>query len=138
MSHFAFSLSSVKVAGHRVCIFCCRKESTLAARKLGASGPKSSVLTQTGDVFGGGVPEKAAVFAAELRSTEVAHALARHTRVQHARKHKTPRLLEAQHLLIVQRAHRSDRLEVFVERGNTHVYQLGQVFDLHGLREVRA
>ena len=57
-------------------------------------------------------------------------------RVEILVEHQLPRLLQAQHFLIVQRAHRSDGLEVLVERGNTHVHQPGQVFDLHGLRDV--
>src|ERR1017187_8962955 len=100
------------------------------------SGRKSSLLAQSGDVFGRRTAEEAAVFSAELRSAEIAYALTRSTRVRHGRHHETPRLLQAQHLLIVQWAHRSDGLKVLVERGNTHVHQFGQVFDLHGLREV--
>ena len=68
----------------------------------------------------------------------IADALTRGTRVHHRRQHETPRLLQAQHFLIVQRAHRSDLLKVLMERGNTHVHQFGQLLDFHGLREVGA
>src|SRR6266576_2724284 len=49
--------------------------------------PESSLLAQFGDVFRRRIPEKAAVFSAELRSAQIPHALTRSTRVHHGRQH---------------------------------------------------
>ena len=99
---------------------------------------RKALFTQPGDVLGGRIPEEAAVFPAELRSALIPHVPTRSTCVHHRRQHETPRLLEAQHLLVLQGAHRGDGLEVLVKRGNTHVRQLGQLFDFHGLGEIGA
>src|SRR6516165_4498008 len=101
------------------------------------SDPNSSLLPHPGNVLGGRTAEEAAVLPAELRSAQIAHALARGA-VHHGREHQTSRLLQPQYFLVMQRAHRSDRLKVLVERGTTHVHSFGQVFNFHGLREVVA
>ena len=97
-----------------------------------------ALRSEGGDVPRRRATEKAGVLAAELRRTEIADLARRAPGVQHARQHQVSCLLQAEHLLVLQRRHVGDRLEVLVERRHAHVGQIGQVIERDGLREVLA
>src|SRR5262245_28968636 len=101
--------------------------------KQNESCPQTSILPQPSDVARKRDSEEAAVFTTELRCTQVSDTLTGSSRVHHRCEHKATRLLQPQNLLILQRAHRGDCLEVLMERRDAHVHHLGQLFHLHRL-----
>ena len=82
--------------------------------------------------------ELAAVLAVELRDTFVAHARGGAAGVQRLRQHELARLLQAQLLLVLQRAHAREAAEVQAEGRGAHVRALGQLVHQHVMAEVRS
>ncbi|CPJ33807.1 Uncharacterised protein [Bordetella pertussis] len=81
---------------------------------------------------------QAAVFAAELRRAFVADPVGGRAGVQGFGHHQPVRLVQAQLLLVLQRAERGDGLEMVMQRRHAHVDGRGQVFHAQRLRVVPA
>src|SRR5712691_11939456 len=68
----------------------------------------------------GWLAEEATVFAIELAGTFVSDLKSRTGGVQTIHEHAFPRCMQPKLLLILKRAHGSQRLEMVMQRGNTH------------------
>ena len=98
----------------------------------------SGLLSQPRNVFGRGIPEIPSILSGELRCALVAHPSTCRSSIRHGQQHEAPRFLEAQGLLVLQRAQRRDRLEMLMERGWAHVDHGRQPFHVQGLVEMGA
>src|SRR5882724_11979150 len=78
--------------------------------------------------------EQAPVFAAELRRAFVADTMPGGGAFDSVGKHQPPRFVQPQMLLVLQRGHRSDRLEAVMQRRRTHVHGFGEFLDAQRLR----
>jgi hypothetical protein len=91
---------------------------------------------QAGRVAQGRRAEQPGVFAAELRGAVIAHRMAGRAGVQPLGQDQLARLLQADLLLVLQRAERGDRLEVAMQGRGAHPRLGGQLLDAERLVEV--
>jgi alpha-N-arabinofuranosidase len=84
----------------------------------------------------GRLPEQPPVLAAELRRARVPHLVGDRLRARRSRQQQAASLLQSQVLLVLDRAHPRDRLEVTVQCRGAHVHMLRERLDLQRLREV--
>src|ERR1700722_11629742 len=99
-----------------------------------ASGARAELrfgagFTQARDLDAWRRTEQAPVFAAELRRAFVADAMPGGGAFDAVGEHHPPRFVQPQVLLVLQRGHRSDRLETMMQRRRTHVHGFGQFLD---------
>jgi len=84
------------------------------------------------------VPEETAVFAIELAGAFITHIESCAGRIQTVDEHSSPRRLQAQLLLILQRTHGRQRAEMMVQRGWPHARKLREVVHAQRFRVVRS
>lgn len=80
--------------------------------------------------------EQAPILPVELRGAFVADTVAGGGGIEQVDEHQPARFLQTQRLLILQRAHRGQRLEVLVQRGLAHGHRGRQFVDGHRTLEV--
>src|ERR1039457_5521754 len=81
------------------------------------------------DIPDGGLAEKSAVLAIELAGTFIADLECGTGGIETAIEHALPGYMQPELLLILQRAHRSQRSELVVQRGYAHPSHGGQFLD---------
>ena len=92
--------------------------------------------TEGSDVADGWLTEEAAVFAIELAGAFVADFEGGAGGIEAVHEHALARCLQPELLLILKRAHGSQRAKMMMERGDSHACHFCEIFDAQRLCEI--